>query len=91
MTATTTESRRPLIDRQSKLLALFVVLVLGLGLVSVIELGKSAVSCKFHGGSFSNDFSPDFDIDRTDCRLAWRESPVLHLWGVRPYVGLSWK
>lgn len=80
-----------MIDRRSKLLALFAVLILGLSLASVIELGKSAVSCKFHGGSFSNDFSPDFDIDRTDCQLAGRENPVLHIWGVRPYLGLSWK
>jgi hypothetical protein len=90
MTAIPTESGRSFVDSGSKVLALLVV-ALGLGLASVIELGRSSVACDSHRGRFTNDFSPDFDIDRTECRLAGMKNPVLQIWGGWPYLGLRWE
>lgn len=80
MTAIPTESGRSFVDNRSKVVALLVV-ALGLGF-AVIESGRSSVTCEFHRGSFTNDFSSDFEIDRTDCRLAGTKNPVLQIWGV---------
>ena len=65
-----------------KLLAL--VILFG-SFAAVAEL-TSPVSCERHQGSFSNGFSTDFDINRTDCRVAGVKGLTLRFWGVSPYV-----
>jgi hypothetical protein len=79
------------VDAKSKLLALLV--LVGLILFAMVaELSQSPpISCKRHDGAFSNDFSPDFDINRVDCRASWiKNSPTIRFWGVSPYLAVTW-
>jgi hypothetical protein len=45
-----------------------------------------STSCKFHAGSFSREFSRDFDIDRTECRTTALRGIVIQLDGLWPYL-----
>lgn len=47
-----------------------------------------STSCKFHEGSFSSDFSRDFDISFTECRSSALKGLVIEVDGVFPYVTL---
>jgi hypothetical protein len=79
-------------DARSKLLAFLVLvgLALALPVARVSELTYSPISCERHHADFSNDFSPDFDINSVDCRVPWiKSSPTIRFWGVPPYVGIS--
>lgn len=78
-------------DSRSKLLAFLVLVGLVASVVMVTELAQSPISCERHKGDFSNDFSPDFDINSVDCRVSWiKNSPTIRFWGVSPYVGIKW-
>jgi hypothetical protein len=78
-------------DSRSKLLALLVLVGLVASVAMVTELTRSSISCERHKGAFSNDFSPDFDINSLDCRASWiKNSPTIRFWGVSPYVGVKW-
>lgn len=90
MSVITTEGTGSFRDTRSKLLALLVV-ALGVAVALAADVAKSRLSCEFHASDLSNDFSPGFDIVGIDCRGAKTESPVLHIWGVRPFLGISWK
>jgi hypothetical protein len=75
----------------SKLWAIVVLAFLGLTFVSAAQPVQSSLSCERHKGSFSNGFSPAFDIDSIDCRISQIKSlPTIRFWGVRPYVGIKW-
>ena len=77
-------------DARSKLLA-FLVLGLALTVARVSELTQSPISCERHHGDFSNDFSPDFDINSVDCRVSWiKNSPTIRFWSTAPYLGIRW-
>jgi hypothetical protein len=77
-------------DARSKLLA-FLVLAGALTFASVSKLSQSPISCERHHGNFSNDFSPDFDINSVDCRVSWiKNSPTIRFWSAAPYLGIRW-
>lgn len=80
---------RPFDVLSSKLWTVFVLMFLGLSLVSVAELIQSPISCKLHRGAFDSGFSADFDIDHLDCRISWmKDSPSIRFWRVYPFVAL---
>ena len=62
-------------------LILAFLLAIGWSRVDIIAEMQSPISCQRHHGAFSDGFSPDFDIDRVDCRFSWidgsPDSPVL--------------
>jgi len=68
------------------------VLIRFLNVVSVWELPQSPISCESHQDDFfSNDFSPDFDINSIDCRVSWiKNSPTIRFWSTAPYLGIRW-
>ena len=74
----------------SKRWGIYILAFLGLTLVLAAAIQKQ-ISCDRHRGSFAVGFSPAFDIDRTDCRLARiKSSPTVHFWKVYPYMGIEW-
>lgn len=78
-------------DARSKLLVFLVLVGLALTVASVSKLPQSPISCERHRGDFSNDFSPDFDIDSVDCRGSWiKNSPTIRFWSTAPYLGIRW-
>lgn len=61
------------------------------GLVSlalVIGMALHSSSCKFHEGSFTSDFSRDFDISFTECRSSALKGLVMEVDGGFPYLSL---
>jgi hypothetical protein len=89
MTSSGVFDRHRYVDAR-QLYLLFIVVIVGLSFAMISELSHSPVSCEHHEGAFSNDFSPDFDINRTDCRISGIENfSALQFWGVSPYVGIG--
>lgn len=60
-------------------------------LVLVTGIALHSSSCKFHKGSFSADFSRDFDISFTECRNSALKGLVLEIDSAFPYVSLRWE
>jgi hypothetical protein len=80
----------PRSDGRSKQLA-FLMMGLCLTVAAVWLITQSPISCERHRGAFSTDFSPDFDINRIECRVtSVKHSPTIRFWGVAPYVGVDW-
>jgi hypothetical protein len=89
MALTDIVARRP--HPLSRLLAWITLLGLAIAVAAALAQARAPVSCKYHRGSFSDDFTPDLDINRVNCRSPWSErSPTLHLWAVPPCVGIEW-
>jgi len=81
---------KPAFDKMSKRWAL-VVVALGLTVGVALDVYTPPISCERHGGAFSSGFSADFDIRRLECRANWMtRSPTLNLYGVSPYVSVTW-
>lgn len=75
----------------SRVWAWLVLLGLVLAVPAVAEQTGLPISCERHQGGFGRGFSPDFDIDRTDCRISSiKDSPTVQFWDVPPYVGARW-
>jgi hypothetical protein len=76
-------------DAMSKWWA-FVIVAFGLTVATAAEGFRSPISCE-RFGSFSAEFSIDFDVVRTECRISWmKNSPVIAFYGESPYVTASW-
>ena len=77
-------------DRMSKWWA---VALATLGLTVVITAEATPlrpISCE-RAGSFSSNFSGDFDVRWTKCRIkGMKHSPAVSLYGSPPYAQLSW-
>jgi hypothetical protein len=78
--------------RRARIVVLLLAFLGMVSLVAVWELTLNRpISCERHQGTFSNDFSPDFDITRVNCRLSSiKNSPTIRFWGVSPYIGIKW-
>jgi len=73
------------IDGRFILLCGLVLMALNVSFARVTDSFQFPISCEHHEGSFSTDFSIDFDINRVDCRMSWvRKSPTFHFWSVSP-------
>jgi hypothetical protein len=75
--------------KMSELWAL--ICALGVTVVVAAEAHWPPVSCERHAGAFGSGFSVGFDINRLECRANWiKRSPTLNVYGVSPYVSVSW-
>lgn len=70
----------------------FAIFALGLAFAAAgaIALTRLPISCE-RTGSFSADFSRDFDVVRTECRIEWiKHSPLIIFYEAPLYVELNW-
>jgi hypothetical protein len=75
-------------DAMSKRWA-FLIAALGLAMAVTVAGAQSTVSCQRNGG-FSSDFSRDFDVVRTECRISSiNHAPVVKLFESSPYVEVT--
>jgi hypothetical protein len=91
MTLVAGANNRPRPSPLSRIWAGLALLGLIVGMVAVAGKASHAVSCERHKGAFGADFSSDFDINSTDCRISSiKDSPVIRFMGATPYVSIHW-